>query len=160
MTRRQPLSLDGIVGPMELAVPELEVADLVPGVSLFQGERHLTLRVLLAPEAATNTREFVLDLGGWESEVSPYAIASELMAAADALITQEAAERGREAQARRLVERQHRRAERHRRETAPKLMEATRCDFCARPLAFAVDGVSYCKRHAEEHGVRPKGKIT
>lgn len=160
MSRRIRLDLDGIVGPIEMEVPELRVADLIAGVSLFRGERHLTIRVLLAEGEAANHREFVLDLGAAESAVSPYAVASELMAAADALLSQEAAERGRESQARQLIERMHRRAERNRRETAPKIMEASRCDFCARPLAFVVDGASYCKRHAEEHGVRPRGKIT
>ena len=159
MTRPRPLDLANVVGPIELGLPELDVEDLVPGVTLLNEERCLTIRVRLAPDAPTNTPEFVLNLGAVGSTLQPYAIASELMAATDALIRMVAAEEGREKQAAALIERLHRRAQRGRRETAPKIMEASRCDFCPRPLAFAVDGVSYCKRHAEEHGVRPRGKI-
>lgn len=37
--------------------------------------------------------------------------------------------------------------------------EAKSCFFCHRPISLYVEGVAYCKRHAEEHGVRPHGKI-
>ena len=36
---------------------------------------------------------------------------------------------------------------------------ALRCDFCERPYRLAVDGIRFCKRHAEEADVRPHGKI-
>ncbi len=41
-------------------------------------------------------------------------------------------------------------------QTSPEMT----CGFCSRPTSVIVEGTRYCKRHAEEHGVREHGKIT
>ena len=114
--------------------------------------------------------ELVLDLGdGAESRlaaklevVDPYLMAGEIAGAADAIVRQVAIDHGADAQATRELLRKQRLRERARRaEVAEQIAAsgATHCDFCQRSVAFIVEGAKLCKRHAEELGVRPTGKV-
>jgi hypothetical protein len=94
--------------------------------------------------------------------VDPYVLAGELMGLADSIVQQVALDRGAdEREAGKLLRSQHLKQRRRRREVAEQVAAsgATHCDFCQRGVAFVVEGSRLCKRHAEELGLRPHGKI-
>lgn len=92
----------------------------------------------------------------------PYELAGELAGIADEVVKQVGRDRGLDEQEQReLVRRQRIREKARRAEVAEAVAAsgATHCDFCQRSVAFVVEGAKLCKRHAEELGVRPHGKV-
>lgn len=90
----------------------------------------------------------------------PYVFAADLQGTADAIVRQA----GRELQASEQAMAEHRRqqrleARRVRERATEAALVASTCDFCQRPVSFVVEGARLCKRHAEELGVRPHGKV-
>lgn len=96
--------------------------------------------------------------------IDPYVLAGELAGVADALVAQTLRDRGADAQQVHEATRSMRLRERRRRQEVSELVlrsNATGCDAdgCQRSVSFVVEGMKLCKRHAEELGVRPHGKI-
>lgn len=94
----------------------------------------------------------------------PYELAGELLGVADELVRQVALDHQADAQEEReLLRRMRLKAKRRREEVALQVRAsgATSCDMdgCQRSVAFIVEDTKLCKRHAEELGVRPHGKV-
>lgn len=153
---------------------ELRVTGIKAGFTFSREhpeERHLTIKVRLHPDAPINASVFILDLGGLLKDggidpdgIDPYQVAADLMAAGDALLRLASIEAGLDAKGvevvtRRVVKRRRRKAEQERREIAAQLQTVATCSRCGRPTALIENGVRYCKRHAEQAGLRQKGKI-
>lgn len=152
-----------IVGPKEQNAPELKASDVTTGIMVQSGEEiHVTLKVELADDptySGFNVDTFVIDLGGKDG-VNPYALAAELMAAGDALVRLSAQKYGVDHQEEeKRIRKLRRKAGLKRHQIAEEIVAASHCHACPRPVRFVVDGVPYCGRHAEEAGVRPRGKI-
>jgi hypothetical protein len=94
--------------------------------------------------------------------VDPYLMAGEIAGVADALVRQVARDTQANAQEERELVRKQRLRERRRRDEVAEQVAAsgaTSCDYCHRSVAVLVEGAKLCKRHAEELGVRPHGKV-
>lgn len=90
-------------------------------------------------------------------------LAADLMGAAEGIIHQLNISAGLDHREGELILRKLRKkAERDRRVFRDNIVSTPElhCAYCPRLTAVIVDGVRYCKRHAEEHGVREKGKIS
>lgn len=157
-----------IGGPAPVDGPELLAADITVGVVTSPDqEPRVTIKVELTADPRyndANVDSFVIDLGGLGGPVNPYNVAAELMASADSVMRLAALDSGVDHQvaekaARKAIQKQRRKAERKRRLVADELVKVSHCHACPRPVRVIEDGVSYCMRHAEEAGVRPKGKI-
>lgn len=94
--------------------------------------------------------------------VDPYIIAADILGMADVILRRAAIDEGLDLQAQERVVRRARNVNRRARR---KLVDAAEkagglsCSSCPRTARMIVDGVRYCKRCAEEAGVRPHGKI-
>lgn len=125
-------------------------------IVLSDGRRRLALRVYLEGEPM-----FELDLtdlnipaiiGGLEASTGELL---KLLSIEEGLDVQRAAEVERIA-----LKRLRRDANAQRRADSAGLHAALTCSRCSRPTAIIdTDGARYCKRHAEELGIRPRGKI-
>lgn len=118
----------------------------------------LVIGLNVQAETAEGERQFGLVLGPF---VDPCELAGELEGLATTIVARAAIDLGFDSieaaqRARRSV-REHRLASR--REVEKEVPANVTCDFCPRSLAFVIDGQRYCKRCAEEAGVRPHGKI-
>lgn len=127
------------------------------GIASFGGERDVTLDLELE-DAGGELRRYLLPL----ADVDPYLLAADLQACADDVLRRAAIDAGLDTIAAESAVREARRAGRiARRQLTEGFQGASEstCSYCLRSTAFIVDGVRYCKRHAEEYGVRPHGKI-
>lgn len=136
-------------------------SDVIAGIFIdAQGERRLGLRIYLADDD-DGAPSLELDL----TELDIPGIVSGLEAAIVELFRLEGIERGLDViDANRAAHGAARRlrieADARKREIAELIRPALTCSRCGRPTRIIdEDGTRYCKRHAEEAGVRPKGKI-
>lgn len=125
-------------------------------IVLADGSRRLALRVYVEGEPM-----FELDL----THLNIPAIIGGLEASTGELLKLMSIDEGLDHQAAAAIEREamrrlRRDANRQRREDAGGLHRALTCSRCSRPVSIIdTDGSRYCKRHAEELGIRPRGKI-
>lgn len=128
-------------------------------IASFEGEKKVCLDLVLE-DGSGEQRRYVIEL---DEAIDPYILASDLQGCADNVLRRAAIDAGLDTIAADRVVRDARRMERiARRQLRDSLATtpASTCDFCPRTTAFVIDGKRYCKRCAEEHGVRPTGKIT
>lgn len=136
------------------------LTDARPGLVLNEeGSLELWMLLEVSVAAGWGPEEFTLAVRPLEG-ADPYRFAAELTGAADAVVLQE----GRKLQVDRQVLAEHKRRARLEQRQIREAMvevavEASSCEFCQRPVSFVVEGTRLCKRHAEELGVRPHGKV-
>lgn len=91
-------------------------------------------------------------------------LAAKILGAVEAWTQVVVREHGISEQERQRVERKaghdRRAAQRDGREQIMGGITRTTCHACGRLGVITVDGTHYCKRHADEAGVRPRGKVT
>jgi hypothetical protein len=136
----------------------LEIAGVHAAILSFAGEKTLGLDCQLR-DADGELQRYVFEL---DRSIDPYEVAAELMGCSDVILRQTARDAGIDARGQaKIVRNANRLARRARRqhEQAISSHESAHCHFCQRSTAFVVDGVRLCKRHAEELGERPHGKI-
>lgn len=127
-------------------------------IASFDGEKKISLDLMLE-DGAGEQRRYVIELG---APIDPYLLAADLQACGDHVLRRSAIDAGLDE-----IETQKTLREAHRvqRIARRQLLDgfdgepSSTCQFCPRSTAFVIDGVRYCKRCAEEHGVRPRGKI-
>jgi hypothetical protein len=159
MTRQAKVELveDALAGYGVGRLLECEPVLLARAAS--EGGVELWLKCLLEVSDGTEVPTML-----WLDFIDPYALAGEIAGVADALVAQTLRDKG--ADARQVYEatRQQRLRERRRRDEVKEQVQdsqATECDAdgCHRSVSFVVEGMKLCKRHAEELGVRPTGKV-
>lgn len=158
------MSREGAPKKTELTPSTVTIAhasDVIAGIFIdAAGERRLGLRIYL-PDDEDGTPSLELDL----TELDIPGMIAGLEAAIVELFRLEGIERGLDAidanaAARAAEKRLRREADARKREVAELVRPALRCSRCGRPTSIIdEDGTRYCKRHAEELGIRPKGKI-
>lgn len=167
---------DGNTWLGEIDLPSISLDECVPGLSRDSGgDLRVYLRVKVADDSDASPPEFLLELGRLRhlpkgegavlEGVDPYVVAGALMAAGDSVVRLAAIERGLEAQeAEKLIRKRHRQVKHQRLEEREAVVAVSSCAYCSRPVAVIFtndegETVKVCKRHAEELGVRERGKV-
>lgn len=139
-----------------------EVIRMQVAVSTVAGEGRNVVSLLTRIRGAEG-EEMDIDLVLLDTQINMFDIGADLLGAADGIVHQLNIEAGLDRQQGEKIRRKLRRAAEHdRRIMAEHVVHEPElhCNYCPRGAAVIVDGVRYCKRHAEEHGVREKGKIS
>jgi hypothetical protein len=118
----------------------------------------LMLGIQFHCDTAEGERTFGLVLGPY---VDPFELAGDISGCAETIAKRFVIDEGLDSiQAEQIARKIRRRAtSRARRETINHTSPSVTCDFCNHSVAVIVGTQRYCKRHAEERGVRPHGKI-